>query len=103
MPRRVKVQGDLYHGRVPDGAVYVGRGARGLKQSPFRNPFSVAKVGSAREAVRLYRAYLDDHPELVEQARAELAGRDLACWCKLPAESEPDVCHAVVLLELANG
>lgn len=30
--------------------------------------------------------------------RAELAGRDLACWCPL---DQP--CHADVLLEIANG
>ena len=34
----------------------------------------------------------------IAQARAELAGRDLACWCPL---DQP--CHADVLLELANG
>lgn len=33
----------------------------------------------------------------VEEIIAELAGRDLACWCPL---DEP--CHADVLLELAN-
>jgi hypothetical protein len=32
-----------------------------------------------------------------EDVRAELAGRDLACWCPI---GEP--CHADVLLELAN-
>lgn len=31
------------------------------------------------------------------QARSELAGKDLACWCP---ESQP--CHADVLLEIAN-
>lgn len=25
MPRRVKVEGDLFHGRVPVGAAYLGR------------------------------------------------------------------------------
>lgn len=34
----------------------------------------------------------------VDQIRAELAGRDLACWCPL---DEP--CHADVLLAIANG
>lgn len=34
----------------------------------------------------------------VEEIRAELAGKDLACWCPL---YEP--CHADVLLEIANG
>lgn len=33
----------------------------------------------------------------LEEARAELVGRDLACWCPL---DQP--CHADVLLELAN-
>jgi len=94
--RRVKVAGDLFHGRVPDGAVYVGRQAVGLKRSKFANPFAV-KGRDHAEAVRLYREHLDAHPELAAAARAELAGRDLACWCK-PAEP----CHADVLLELAN-
>lgn len=34
----------------------------------------------------------------VDDVRAELAGRDLACWCPL---DQP--CHADVLLELANA
>lgn len=37
-------------------------------------------------------------PFTAEQARAELAGRDLACWCPL---DQP--CHADVLLEIANA
>ena len=41
---------------------------------------------------------LAEHPELAEAARRELAGNDLACWC------DPDeLCHADVLLEVANG
>lgn len=31
-----------------------------------------------------------------------LRGKNLACWCKLPEPGQPDVCHAAVLLELAN-
>jgi hypothetical protein len=38
----------------------------------------------------------------VDDVRRELAGRDLACWCPLPAEGEPDHCHARVLMEIAN-
>jgi len=56
-PRRVKVRGDLYHGQVPDGAVYVGRQAPGLKRSKFANPFPV-RVHGREEAIRLYRDYL---------------------------------------------
>lgn len=103
-------------GRKP---VYVGRGSR------WGNPARVVyrrdtrgwhvehdnggNVGTwptaegAREfAVEVYRSHLIAHPELAEAARAELAGRDLACWCPLPEPGEPDHCHGAVLLELAR-
>ncbi|MFE5958901.1 DUF4326 domain-containing protein [Streptomyces rubiginosohelvolus] len=32
-----------------------------------------------------------------------LRGKDLACTCPLPADGEPDHCHAAVLLKLANA
>ena len=49
------------------------------------------------EAVDAYRRHLENHPELQEAARNELAGKDLACWCR------PDLpCHADVLLKVAN-
>ena len=39
----------------------------------------------------------------VDDVRRELAGKSLACWCPLPAEGQPDLCHAAVLLEVARG
>ena len=104
--------------RMPEGAVYVGRPTR------WGNPFVVSQGFAAERAVALfsytahgiwvphacldevdsaqaYRAHwawlerLGGHP--VELARAELRGRDLACWCPLDAP-----CHADVLLEIAN-
>ena len=45
MSRRVKVTGDLFHGRIPDGAVYVGRAAPGLRRSPYANPYPVKTYG----------------------------------------------------------
>jgi hypothetical protein len=98
-PQRVKVGGDLFHGRVPEGAVYVGRATPGLRRSPYSNLFTVNRSGLA-EALRRYRAYLDEHPELVERARRELRGHDLACWCPLPAEGEEDRCHGAISLEV---
>jgi Domain of unknown function (DUF4326) len=77
--------------RKPPGAVVVARPSR------WGNPYRVADHGRA-EAVARYRRYLADHPELAEAARRELAGKDLACWCK-----PGDLCHADVLLEVANG
>jgi hypothetical protein len=91
---RVKVTGDIFHGRVPDGAVYVGRQAPGLRKSPYANPYPVKTYGLA-ESLRLYRL----HAEGIDVAalRQDLAGHDLACWCPL---DQP--CHADILLELAN-
>lgn len=101
MSVRVRVQGDLFHGRIPDGAVYVGRAAPGLKASPYANPHLVRAHGLT-EASRLYLEHLASRPDLLEGARRELAGRDLACWCPLPADGEPDLCHAALLLDVAN-
>lgn len=37
-------------------------------------------------------------PPSIERIKAELRGRNLACWCRLDL-----ACHADVLLEIANG
>jgi hypothetical protein len=38
----------------------------------------------------------------VERARAELRGKNLACWCALPDNGADDACHAAILLQIAN-
>lgn len=98
VPRRVKVDGDLFHPVIPAGAVYVGRQAPYLKRSPYANPFTVKDHGLA-ESRRLFRAYLAANLDLVDRARQQLAGRDLACRCPLDAEW----CHADDLLRIAAG
>lgn len=105
MTGRVKVEGDLFHGRVPEGAVYAGRPAPGLKASPYRNRHPVGKpcrvcggaVHTLEESLARYDADLDADPALVEQARRDLVGRDLACWCRLT-----DGCHVDGLLRRVN-
>jgi hypothetical protein len=54
-------------------------------------------VPTREEAVRRFR---DEHmtPGRREQAKRELKGKDIACYCKL---DEP--CHADVLIEIANS
>jgi Domain of unknown function (DUF4326) len=75
-------------------------GGQGRPPYPLGNPHQTAeKTHQAHaEAVARYRQHLDDHHDLVEVARQELRGKDLACWCLpwLP-------CHADVLLEVANA
>jgi hypothetical protein len=107
-PQRVRVLGDLYHGRVPAGAVYVGRPAPGLKGSRYANPFrpghTAVNPATGREvtvvdrphAVALYEAMLA-HREATDPEWAALARRDLACWCP-PAEA----CHCDPLLPFVN-
>jgi hypothetical protein len=51
---------------------------------------------TAQEAVDAYRREMPAFTR--EAARLELAGKNLACWCK---PGEP--CHADVLLEIANA
>lgn len=106
---------------MPGGAVYVGRPTK------WGNPFSVQTWGlslslalfrdaangiwnpstlpSAYEDWRIndavllatnWRENMGAHP--VEMIRAGLRGLDLACWCP-----EGQLCHADVLLEIANG
>jgi hypothetical protein len=71
-------------------------GRRVTRPSRWGNPFRVGiEAADAAEAVAMFRDHLHRHPELVEQARRELAGFDLGCTCPL---DQP--CHADVWLEV---
>lgn len=103
MPRRVKVQGDLFHGQIPKGAIYVGRAAPGLPRSRYANPHRIGKWcrlcttthETPADAVKAYEIHT--LPRLAEQARKDLAGSDLACWCR-----DSDPCHVDPLLAAVN-
>lgn len=67
------------------------------------NPFLPGrKVEDRRHAFVLYRSFAPQNEKLIAAARAELAGKNLACWCRKDDPYE-DCCHAAVLMELANG
>lgn len=82
--------------RLPAGAVNVAR------PTLWGNPFRVDGEGGQAEAVRLYRAWVEDKlrtaPDHVRAELAQLRGHDLACWCK---PGTP--CHGDVLLGFANA
>ena len=94
--------------RLPEGAVSVARPGRW--GNPYKigahlslgagNCFSQIVICDAERAVALFRNMLR-HPDRNypsdSEIRAELAGKDLACWCK---PGEP--CNADVLIDLAN-
>lgn len=75
----------------PKGAVYVGRPTK------WGNPFVLGRDGTRDDVIAKYRLYLKEHAiHLIEDAKRELRGKDLVCWCA------PQPCHADVLLEIAN-
>ena len=71
--------------------VYVSR------PSKWGNPYRIGADGDRDQVLKKYREYLAANPSLVEDAKKELRGKNLACWCK-PSED----CHADILLEIAN-
>lgn len=77
--------------KMPQNAVYVGRPTK------WGNPYKVGRDGTAQECVDKYEALLKQNvwsiPNIAD-AKKELAGKDLACWCPL---DKP--CHADVLLK----
>lgn len=86
--------------RMPEGAVYVGRPTK------WGNPFTDGDVymkgadGTTRiiNTVAEYRAYLARwKPEHKREIVKDLRGKNLSCWCQLD-----QLCHADVLLEIAN-
>jgi hypothetical protein len=92
--------------RMPAGTSKIDRSTR------WGNPFKAGEsavhpasgnqitVRDTEQAVELFALYLQT-PEarlLVQAARKELGGKNLACWCKVG-----HVCHGDVLLQLANA
>jgi hypothetical protein len=110
MAKPVRVQLRRTKGwRMPPNTVKVTRGKG--RAGRFGNPFVVGQslegdcIESPSEAVTMFAdmmksaALRADFGYPTHQAiRAELRGKNLACWCK-----PGDPCHADVLLELANG
>jgi hypothetical protein len=101
MVQRVRIEGDLFHQRVPDGAVKATRPGRWGNPHPVGKACKVCAgaVHDLDEALQLFRVHLVEHPELVARARRELAGRDLACWCDLDKACHADVWLALVSVE----
>jgi hypothetical protein len=73
------------------GAVYIGRGSK------WGNPFKIGADGTRDEVIAKFAEYIDNHPALMAEARTELKGKDLVCFCK------PLACHGDILLRIANG
>jgi Domain of unknown function (DUF4326) len=78
------------------------------RSTKWGNPFKVDYKGMTPElAVQSFKNVLAEFGEYlissrvkvtIDDIKRELRGKNLACWCKLS-----EVCHADVLLEIANG
>jgi hypothetical protein len=82
------------------------------RSTKWGNPFKVGRdavhpesgitvsVGSKETAIALFALYLRTAggAEIVDAARRELRGKDLACWCH-----SGDACHGDILLTVANA
>lgn len=113
MPKRL--QGRRTPGSaMPRGAIDVG------PHSPWRNPFQASIYLEPRSDGTRLATNLEDARRLARDdfrtflnlgalnfstvdVRAELRGHSLVCTCPLPERGKPDLCHAAVLLEIANG
>lgn len=86
-------------GVMPEGT-YTGTRLTG---EPYE--YVIRRVRDRADAVNLFRAYIAFHDDTwpPEEIRRELGGRDLCCWCPLPEPGQPDICHAAVLLAVAEG
>lgn len=67
------------------------------RKTMWGNPFVVGLNGTRAQVIEQYRSYLMRSPVMVDQAKRELRGKTLGCWCA------PLPCHGDVLLEIANA
>lgn len=87
MPKVYNERIDKY---IPDSAVYIGR------PSKWGNPFRIGDGYGREGAVEAFRKFMESHPDKCNEARWELKGKDLVCWCS------PLPCHGDILLKIAN-
>lgn len=68
----------------------------------------IVEVESVEEGRKIAAGEFDrwihepEQAELLDTARRELAGKNLACYCPEPDEGEPDHCHGWIWLCIAN-
>lgn len=82
---------NIHQSGVPADAVNI------MRPSKWGNPFKIGVDGTRAEVIEKFREFVFADPELLEQVRTELAGKDLVCCCK------PKACHGDILIEIANS
>jgi len=90
MPKRIYRKNFLE--KLPAGSKLV------AKPSKWGNPYTIPEDGDRPTVVEKYRLWIQSQPDMIERARRELRGWDLVCYCMLD-----ELCHADILLEIANS
>jgi hypothetical protein len=109
MPKRIRFPRGEKGWQKPPNTVIVTRPSRwgnpfvvqpGLKPGTkiYRRRRIYTTVLTAEDAVRRFREHMEASPQRQAEAKRDLRGFDLACYCEL---DQP--CHADVLLEIANS
>lgn len=90
---------NFYHigKQIPEGAVYIGRGGKGLTQSKFANPFKLSENEERGATLFRYKTWLWNEclrGNITKSDILSLDGKDLVCFCS------PKPCHGDVIIEL---
>lgn len=98
MNDKLRILNFVVHYKKSPYDVYIGR------PSKWGNPFSHKektlakfKVATVEEAIEKYKEWILAQPDLIMEAKKELTGKILGCWCR------PNRCHGDVLSEIVNG
>ena len=103
----VRIQRQRKRGwKMPANTVYVGRPTKW--GNPFKPGDKIEMLGGTvndmNHAAKLFDALAPCNAQLVSDAKKELRGKNLACWCPLKDKNGRKVkCHADSLLEIANA
>lgn len=90
MPKVLKMHVDVKPRSMPPNAVYVGR------PSKWQNNFPITSHLSRDQVCDLHIEEFIHKPNILKEAREELVGKDLVCYC------HPQSCHADFLLRVSN-
>jgi hypothetical protein len=75
---------------------YIGRGHPKWNRSPFANPYRIGGLITREISIAWYTHWLYSQPDLMLEAREQLTGKRLGCWCK------PEACHGDVLARVCE-
>src|SRR5665213_3693184 len=93
MPKRVRLQRTTGWRKLTDAVVVA-------RPTKWGNPYRIGIDGDRLQCVEKFRDALTQGRLgfTIMDAKGELAGSDLACWCP-----EGGPCHADVLIDVANS